>query len=154
MPEVKRILYPVELTAISEVVAPWAAEMAARFEADLHVLHVVPSLEFWGVAYASAGFLKADEAGMESEARQRTAEFCLRHFYPAFDPTITIRTGKPAEQIIAYVEENGIDMVIMGTHGQMGLDRALFGSVADRVLRQCPVPVTCVNPLKLPEAAD
>lgn len=149
---VRKILYPVELTAISDIVAPWALEMALRFDASLEVLHVIPGLEYWGVAYASAGFLKLDEPALAETARDKLDRFCQRHFQPRLDPVIDIRHGKPSVRIIEYVLEKDIDMVVMGTHAQQGLDRALFGSVAEKVLRQCPVPVVCVNPLELPSS--
>nr|WP_256421809.1 universal stress protein [Halobellus rarus] len=53
--------------------------------------------------------------------------------------------GNPHEEILDYVSEYGIDMVIMGTHGRTGLDRVVIGSVAERVVRQSPVPVLTVR---------
>jgi nucleotide-binding universal stress UspA family protein len=47
---------------------------------------------------------------------------------------------------LRYVEADGIDLVVMGTHGRKGLDRILFGSVAHHVVTTCPVPVMTVNP--------
>ena len=44
-----------------------------------------------------------------------------------------------------YIETVGIDLLIMGTHGRRGLDRAVFGSVAERVIKYSPVPVFVVN---------
>lgn len=53
--------------------------------------------------------------------------------------------GNPHEKILEYVSEHDIDMVVMGTHGRTGLDRALMGSVAERVVRRSPVPVLTVR---------
>jgi nucleotide-binding universal stress UspA family protein len=54
--------------------------------------------------------------------------------------------GDPAEEIIKYVEFEGIDLIIIGTHGKKGLEKVLFGSVANRVIKMSPVPVLSVNP--------
>ena len=53
--------------------------------------------------------------------------------------------GNPHEEILEFVAEHDIDMVVMGTHGRTGLDRALMGSVAERVVRRSPVPVLTVR---------
>ena len=52
------------------------------------------------------------------------------------------------EEIINYIEDQNIDLVIMGTHGRKGMDKVIFGSVAERVLKTSPVPVMVVNPYK------
>lgn len=54
---------------------------------------------------------------------------------------IAIAEGNPAEAIISYASTHAIDLIIMATHGRSGLTRWAFGSVADKVLRQSPVPV-------------
>ena len=53
-----------------------------------------------------------------------------------------------AEKIIEYIEDQKIDLVIMGTHGRKGMDKIIFGSVAERVVKTSPVPVMVVNPFK------
>jgi nucleotide-binding universal stress UspA family protein len=69
---------------------------------------------------------------------------------------VTYRTkivaGDPAEEIIRYISAEKVDLVIMGTHGRKGLDRILFGSVADRVIKMSPAPVMSVNPYR--QASD
>jgi len=49
--------------------------------------------------------------------------------------------GKPAEAIIQYATTHAIDLIIMATHGRSGISRWAFGSVAEKVLRQSPVPL-------------
>ena len=58
----------------------------------------------------------------------------------------TVRVfGQPAAAILEYVEENPVDQIVMGSRGRTGLDRLLLGSVAERVVRRSPVPVTVVR---------
>jgi nucleotide-binding universal stress UspA family protein len=57
----------------------------------------------------------------------------------------TVETGVPHEAILAYVADHGVDLVVMGTHGRTGLDRALLGSVTEKVLRGTEVPVHVVH---------
>jgi len=59
---------------------------------------------------------------------------------------IETRVGHPSREIVTYSEENDIDEIMMGSHGREGASRILLGSVAERVLRRAPVPVTIVRP--------
>ena len=64
-----------------------------------------------------------------------------------------IRRGRPADEIVAAATESGADLVAMATHGRTGLGRLLFGSVAEAVLRQAPVPVFMIREPHTVEAA-
>jgi len=55
----------------------------------------------------------------------------------------------PALEILKTIESEGIDMVVMGTHGRKGLEHTIFGSVAENVVKKSPVPVLVVNPYKM-----
>lgn len=52
-----------------------------------------------------------------------------------------LREGFPPEEVLAQVREGEHDLVVMGTHGRTGIGRVFLGSVAERVVRECPVPV-------------
>jgi nucleotide-binding universal stress UspA family protein len=54
--------------------------------------------------------------------------------------------GDAAEEILNYAKTEGIDLIIMGTHGRKGIERIIFGSVAERVVKKSPIPVLTVNP--------
>jgi nucleotide-binding universal stress UspA family protein len=54
-------------------------------------------------------------------------------------------TGIPAESIADYADKNGVDLIIIATHGRSGVSRWVWGSVADRVLRSACVPVLMVR---------
>ena len=60
-----------------------------------------------------------------------------------------IVSGDPASKILETIESEDIDMVVLGTHGRKGLEHAIFGSVAENVVKKSPVPVLTVNPYKL-----
>ncbi|QAU14503.1 universal stress protein (plasmid) [Halorubrum sp. BOL3-1] len=61
------------------------------------------------------------------------------------DTVTSITRGIPHEEILAYIESNDIDVVVMGTHGRSGFNRFLLGSVTEKVIRQSPVPVHIVR---------
>lgn len=66
---------------------------------------------------------------------------------PGFQKRIVF--GDPAQEILKSIESEGVDLVIMGTHGSKGLDKVFFGSVAETVVKKSPVPVLTVNPYRL-----
>jgi nucleotide-binding universal stress UspA family protein len=57
----------------------------------------------------------------------------------------TSTTGKPSTEIIEYAEAEDVDHVVVGSHGRTGLERFLIGSVAERIVRRSPVPVTVMR---------
>jgi nucleotide-binding universal stress UspA family protein len=57
-----------------------------------------------------------------------------------------VLTGRPAREIVRYSQEHDVDEIVLGSHGREAVSRALFGSVAEHVLRRATVPVTVVRP--------
>jgi nucleotide-binding universal stress UspA family protein len=74
--------------------------------------------------------------------------FCEKHLKDFFNYETKVVMGNPADEILKYAEDQGIDLVIMGTHGRKGLERTFMGSVADHVIKHAAVPVLTVNPLR------
>jgi len=58
--------------------------------------------------------------------------------------TVT-EVGKPAREVLDYAADNGIDQIVMGSHGRSGLDRTFLGSVAETVTRRAQIPVTIIG---------
>ena len=73
-------------------------------------------------------------------------EFVEEFFKSVISPKTKVLIGDIAEEIIKYIKANGINLVIIGTHGRKGMDRIILGSIADRVIKSAPVPVLSVNP--------
>jgi nucleotide-binding universal stress UspA family protein len=146
MPDIQKILYPLELSHISHKVAPWAAKMAIKWGAELHVLHVVPGLGFHGLSYAAEALIAKDLPLLIKKAKPLVRKFCAAEFKGVASVKQAVVTGDPAAEIVKYAREKGIDVIVMGTHSQAGLERAIFGSVADKVTRTSSVPVLVVPP--------
>ena len=144
MMKLKRILVPTDFSACSNAAIEWGLEFAREFHATLHLLHVVedPSSSPW----AGAGFpmsLGAILAEFQAEGRKR-----LLNTVPEGERTsvvIDCPIGSPVAAILQYAAENGIDLIVMGTHGRGLIAHALIGSVAERVVRRAPCPVLTVR---------
>lgn len=143
---IDKILFALELSSLSKSVAEWVKVMGKQFNAEVHVLHVVPELDYWKVAYAISPRHLDDENKILNNAENQVEAFCQENLeaLPGLKTKVVI--GKPAEEIVNYIKAESISMAVMGTHAKSGLDRTIFGSVADRVLRLSPVPVFTVNP--------
>lgn len=128
--ELQHILVATDFGTSSVRAVHFAAELAARLEAHLTVLHVVQTVA----------------ASQPERGAQRELDGFLEDL--ANGPTHAqgvIRVGDPAREIVAYAHETCCDLVVVGTHGRSGLSRLLLGSVAERVVRTSHVPVLSVR---------
>jgi len=146
MQNIKRVLFPVDLTEPSEMVVPYVMKVVQTFEAELHVLFVLSDLDHLaGFQVPYVDIVQLHRVAQEG-ADQKLKEFCTKHFSGLGSLTVTTRVGDASRQIIKYIQENSIDLVIMATHGRTGVSKLFFGSVADRVVRESPIPVMTVRP--------
>ena len=144
----KKILFPVDLSDASPKIVPFVSMLAKKFETEIHLLFVARRIGYYANIYVDPGYIQSFEGEVIKGAEIKIDTFAKTYFreYPACK--IKVILGDAAEEIIDYIETGGIDLVIMGTHGRKGLDRILFGSVAERVIKMSPVPVMSVNPYR------
>lgn len=143
--QLKRILVPVDFSAVSLTALDQAIFTARLFKADLYLLHVieVPQTIYTIENPAVPGIdLSAINETMEKKMDEVNDSIRKKH-------GIRIRTvvthGKTAPEIVDFVKENKIDLVYMGTHGVSGFDEVFIGSNAHRVVTMCPCPVITVQ---------
>jgi nucleotide-binding universal stress UspA family protein len=144
MKNIKKILFPVDLLEPIKKVIPYAQLMVDRFGADMHLLYVVRGLEFFtGTYFPMPPNMDFEE--ITSIAQKQMYDFRDEHFKDFPNTRATVLTGHAAEKILGYIKSEQIELVIMGTHGRKGLNKAIFGSVAERVVKAATVPVMVVN---------
>ena len=119
-----------------------ALDVANRFDATVHALSVVDT--------------DGETAAGRRDELNTHAEDALAMVEEETDQPVetTVREGEPAEEISAYAAEIDADLVTTGTRGRHGENRFLLGSVAERVVRICPVPVLTVRQLAAFEDDD
>jgi nucleotide-binding universal stress UspA family protein len=142
----KRILFPIDLTESSEKLVPHVTTMMTQFNAQLHVLYVVRVFQYFTNIYVPNPSIDLFETELVEGAHKKMEEFMRTHFSQYNDAHSEVILGDPSDAIINYNREHDIDMVIMGTHGRKGLDRVIFGSVAERVIKWARIPVLIINP--------
>ncbi len=137
------ILLPTDGSEGTAAAAEHAANFARAYDATVHVLAVADERNRF--ESPSAG-LAADawEEG-ERERAERDADETVASLPDDVAVERAVVEGVPHEAIVAYVENEGIDAVVMGTHGRTGLDHYLVGSVTEKVVRTSPAPVMTVR---------
>lgn len=144
----KNILFPIDFSECSEKVFPDALEMAQKFDAKLHLLFVARDISYLTTIDVSRDMLMNTVAEIARAGENQMQAFCDKNLsdFPNYETKVI--TGNPADEILKFVDEQGIDLVVMGTHGRKGLERTLMGSVADHMIKNAPVPVLTVNPFR------
>ena len=121
-------------------------DLAARFDAEVHALYVVDA----GEVESSPEEVRDDlRDALDSRGEDALGEVtdAAREVDADLDVTTATREGRPAAEIGTYAREVDADVVATGTRGRHGENRFLIGSVAERVVRTCPVPVLTVRQL-------
>jgi len=143
----KNVLVATDFSEPSEAALRYGKELATRFGAALHVLHVAPNL------YASA-FGAADYATVAPDLQQQVEDDArrqLRELLIESDTTgprsipVVLTSTAPAWAIVEYAKDHDVDIIVMGTHGRGALAHLVMGSVAERVVRLAPCPVLTVR---------
>ncbi len=144
--KVREILVPVDFSDHSHQALNYALELALSNSARLHIIHVIePPVYPATWSYAQVGLVESEKELCEAsereleELRKRLCDKC---------PNIVTKTiiGQSAsDEINHYATVNEVDMISIATHGRRGLERFLFGSTTERVLRTAPCPVLAVR---------
>jgi nucleotide-binding universal stress UspA family protein len=142
----KNVLVATDFSEPSDAALMYGRELAARFGATLHVLHVTENLYASTLAESYAGMSPDLQQQIENEARQRLHKILVDSDRSG-PPTIPVilTSSSPAAVIVNYAQERNIDIVVMGTHGRGTFAHLLMGSVAERVVRLAPCPVLTVR---------
>jgi nucleotide-binding universal stress UspA family protein len=141
---VRSILVPIDFSPHATEALREAAEWADFFDARLDLVHVVE--ETLHPAFYNTGVFSIYDTRPDLEAS------VLEHLKRRYDEVagsagparFTVRRGHAVHEILEAARELGSDLIVLGTHGLTGLDRAIMGSVSERVVRQAPTPVLTI----------
>lgn len=142
---IKNVLFATDFSETSEAALPYAAAICRRFGSTLHAAHVLSDASLLmmsgGVDYVSMGTLYDDA---HNEAKEKLEGNGAR--LGSIPHRCHVRHGQVWRGLSAVVEENEVDLIVVGTHGRTGLGKLLLGSVAENILRHAPCPVLTVGP--------
>jgi nucleotide-binding universal stress UspA family protein len=142
----KHILVPLDGSELAELALADALDLAESNQAEVTLLRVTSPIE--EVIAADTGhpiFVDQQWAAQKMAALQYLGSVCERMDCKNIPVHHVVEMGLVAETIIDYVYQHPIDLIVMATHGRSGLQRWVYGSVADKVLRGADVPVLLVR---------
>jgi nucleotide-binding universal stress UspA family protein len=140
----QKILCPVDFFQPSTHAFNYALRIAANYGASVHALHVVAPVI--PAAYGAPFSVEDLTADLEKESRRLLEKLKTGARNNRVSITTEIKLGDIDLEIRRSVEEQKADLVAMGTHGRRGFERLVIGSVTERMIRHCPVPLITVGP--------
>ena len=145
MKEIKKILCAVDLSEHSKQVAEYAATLAKNLHASVLVVYTAPSLSQYVGFHVPPNTIENFVGEIVTGAEQSMQNFVAENF-EGLEAKGQVLIGYAAEEILNRAKEENADMIVMGTHGRKGIDRILFGSVAEKVVKNARIPVLTVRP--------
>jgi nucleotide-binding universal stress UspA family protein len=146
MKQVKKILFPIDFTSHFETLIPWVSTFAEKFDATVYVMFVAQDLANFSTFYVPHGNIQEFQQQAIDSATKRMAA-AVQEFFKDFPKLQTrVESGAAAAKILEFASKEQVDLIIMGAHGRKGLDRAIFGSVADKVVQAASCPVMTIRP--------
>lgn len=145
----KHVLCPIDGSEPSLEALDMAAKLAAEQQAQLTIFAAVDVSRASAMAFGDPMMTAACLDALDSEAQIMLSDAAAR-----VQSTIVAQTAAernlPVDAILQYASEHGCDIIVMGSHGRTGIQRALIGSVAEGVVRHAPVPVLIDRFVKKP----
>lgn len=153
MQPIKSILTPIDFSDNAGKIAKAAAYIAGTFKAELHLIFVVQNFKDYSGFFVPPINLPNLEEELFASAQQQMDAFVEEHramFTAAGVPEIAskVLAGDVAEEILSYAAKRKVQLIVMGTHGYKGVERIMFGSVADKVVKTACCAVMTINPYR------
>jgi nucleotide-binding universal stress UspA family protein len=136
-----RILFPTDGSDGAAVALDHLVDLATHHDATVHILNVADT------AQDSALQIQEDDVdALVQEGKRLVREAATHAQQHGVDTVTEVLQGKPYRKIVEYADTNGLDLIVMPTHGRRGLERFLLGSTTERVVRRADVPVLTIQP--------
>ena len=141
------LLVPTDFSPDAERALDYAIALARTLHAQVTLLHVISAV-YWATGEVPGALSATVLEELEAIAQQSLEQALQRVRDAGLEGEALVVHGSPFECIVAAARDQGIDLIVMGSHGRTGLRHVLLGSVAERVVRlaPCPVLVTRATP--------
>ncbi len=139
------IVVGLDFSGVARHALHWAIEQAVRTGSELHTVHVIDRRLHKGDLSASPAALKTELAQVHAEAGAELARQLDDDQRARLLVHEHVRIGRAADEIVALATELAASLIVVGSHGHTGLERALLGSTAERTVRHAGCPVVVVK---------
>lgn len=145
MLRIEKILCPMDFSEFSVKAYDYAQSLAQHYGAKLLLQHVIQPLTSTYPYYAFPDAINEVFWNLDSHAEKKLDEFVAERQIDGFHIERFVHKGTVTDCVLEFAEKEGVDMIVMGTHGRQGFDRLTMGSVTEKVLRKAHCPVLVVR---------
>jgi universal stress protein A len=140
-----RVVVPTDFSTCSEAAWSLARRVAAKAGGELILTHVLTETPLYAEGPFSMRAVRQVYEAARKWAEGALEDWVAKARAEGLSARGALRTGVPYAEIVALATAERADLIVIGTHGRGGVNRALLGSVADRVVRLAPCPVLTVR---------
>ena len=152
MQSVKSVLTPIDFSHNADTILKSAIFVAKTFQAELHIVFVVQNFEDYSGFFVPPVHLPNLEEELYASAQQQMDAFIADHKHLCEEAGVSfvsrVLAGDVGEEVVKYAAQKDIQLIVMGTHGYKGLERIMFGSVAEKIVKTAPCAVLTLNPYR------
>jgi nucleotide-binding universal stress UspA family protein len=143
----RKIMVPLDGSQVAECVIPHIEAIAGKSAARVELVTVIEPLEIptRGQIALSDDDIKQIDAEGKNEAGKYLKQVASRLKQAGINAESVILSGKAADSLVRYAVNNGVDLIIMATHGRSGISKIFWGSVAEKILRATDIPVLLIK---------
>ncbi len=141
----QRLLVPIDFSSYSKAATDYAIFFAEKMNASLDFLHVIEQEIHPSIYAAGIESIFEIDSNLKDRVIQHMKEFLQDQLTEDLQADYHVREGKAHKEIVEFVKENHVDMIVIATHGLTGLDYLLLGSTTEKVVRWATCPVLTVK---------
>lgn len=146
MINLRKILVTTDLSEHSLAAFEHAFSLGLLYASKVYVLYVVDTAPPLYTLYGLGEDVQLHAARVEEASIKKLDQFIIGHIGTERKTVPVVRSGTAEHEILRFAEEEGVDLIVMATHGWTGVKHILMGSVAEKVVRRSTVPVLTVKP--------
>jgi nucleotide-binding universal stress UspA family protein len=143
--ELEKIVVGCDFSADGELALSYASSLAQELQADLFLLHVVEPPAYQDLTPSTRALAEDLRSAVRSAVEGRLAALVDGEARSWARVSTAMASGKPSAEIVKYAENEGADLIVVGSSGMGPIGRLLVGSTAEAVVRHATVPVLVVR---------